>query len=68
MPRPELPMRITRQRQRCSTFSGRRFVLLSASLALALGSRVGGILPIASAAVIMGFGLFFLFRGVGQIA
>jgi nickel/cobalt transporter (NicO) family protein len=33
-----------------------------------LGSRVGGILPIASAAVIMGFGLFFLVRGVGQIA
>ena len=33
-----------------------------------LGSRVGGILPIASAAVIMGFGLFFVARGVGQIA
>jgi nickel/cobalt exporter len=33
-----------------------------------LGSRLGGILPITSAAVIMGFGLFFLFRGVGQIA
>jgi len=33
-----------------------------------LGSRMGGLLPIASAAVIMGFGLFFLARGVGQIA
>jgi len=32
-----------------------------------LGSKVGGLLPILSAAVIMGFGLFFLARGVAQV-
>ena len=32
-----------------------------------LGSRAGGLLPILSAAVIVGFGLFFLARGVAQV-
>jgi ABC-type nickel/cobalt efflux system permease component RcnA len=33
-----------------------------------LGGRWGGIVPVASAAVIMGFGLFFALRGAFQIA
>jgi nickel/cobalt transporter (NicO) family protein len=33
-----------------------------------LGSRVAGILPIASAAVIVGFGLFFVVKGLAQVA
>jgi nickel/cobalt transporter (NicO) family protein len=33
-----------------------------------LGSKVAGIVPIASAAVIVGFGLFFVARGLAQVA
>jgi nickel/cobalt transporter (NicO) family protein len=33
-----------------------------------LGSKVAGILPIASAAVIVGFGLFFVAKGLAQVA
>ena len=33
-----------------------------------MGGRIAGLLPIASAAVIVGFGLFFVVRGAVQIA
>jgi hypothetical protein len=33
-----------------------------------IGGRIAGLLPIASALVIVGFGVFFLVKGAAQIA